>query len=80
MKMKRGELVGFQGCLGYDYDVATKSLSINEAGAKTVRYFAPIDIRLQTLLVWSLLDPGINIPFHLIKKLLTYLKISLFML
>ena len=38
MKMKRGELVGFQGCLGYDYDVATKSLSINEEGAKTVRY------------------------------------------
>ena len=38
MKMKRGELVGFQGCLGYDYDVATKLLSINEEGAKTVRY------------------------------------------
>lgn len=38
MKMKRGELVGFQGCLGYDYDVTTKSLSINEEGAETVRY------------------------------------------
>ena len=38
MKMKRGELVGFQGCLGYDYDVATKSLSINEDGAEVVRY------------------------------------------
>ena len=38
MKMKRGELVGFQGCLGYDYDVNTKSISINEEGAKTVRY------------------------------------------
>lgn len=38
MKMKRGELVGFQGCLGYDYDVTTKTLSINEEGAKTVRY------------------------------------------
>lgn len=38
MKMKRGELVGFQGCLGYDYDVATKSLSINAKGAETVRY------------------------------------------
>ena len=38
MKMKRGELVGFQGCLGYDYDVATKSISINEEGAKVVRY------------------------------------------
>ena len=38
MKMKRGELVGFQGCLGYDYDVATKSLSINEKGAEVVRY------------------------------------------
>lgn len=38
MKMKRGELVGFQGCLGYDYDVTTKSLSVNEEGAKVVRY------------------------------------------
>ena len=38
MKMKHGELVGFQGCLGYDYDVVTKSLSINEEGAETVRY------------------------------------------
>ena len=36
--MKRGELVGFQGCMGYDYDVATKSISINEEGAKVVRY------------------------------------------
>ena len=38
MKMKRGELVGFQGCMGYDYDVATKSISINAEGAKVVRY------------------------------------------
>lgn len=38
MKMKRGELVGFQGCLGYDYDVDTKTLSINAEGAKVVRY------------------------------------------
>ena len=38
MKMKRGELVGFQGCMGYDYDVATKSISINEDGAEVVRY------------------------------------------
>ena len=42
MKMKRGELVGFQGCLGYDYDVNTKSISINEEGAKTVRYIFDI--------------------------------------
>ena len=38
MKMKRGELVGFQGCMGYDYDPKTKTLSINEEGAETVRY------------------------------------------
>ena len=38
MKMKRGELVGFQGCLGYDYDVETKFISINEEGAVVVRY------------------------------------------
>lgn len=38
MKMKRGELVGFQGCLGYDYDKETKALVINEAEAEIVRY------------------------------------------
>ncbi|HFI2473603.1 TPA: recombinase family protein [Streptococcus suis] len=38
MKMQRGELVGFQGCLGYDYDVETKQLSINKKEAKIVRY------------------------------------------
>jgi DNA invertase Pin-like site-specific DNA recombinase len=38
MKMKRGELVGFQGCMGYDYDKETKTISINEEGAKVVRY------------------------------------------
>ena len=38
MKMKRGELVVFQGCLGYDYDIETKSISINEDGAEVVRY------------------------------------------
>lgn len=38
MKMKRGELVGFQSCLGYDYDPVDKSISINEAEAGVVRY------------------------------------------
>lgn len=38
MKMQRGEMVGFQGCLGYDYDKETKTLSINEDGAEAVRY------------------------------------------
>lgn len=38
MKMQRGELVGFQGCLGYDYDPETKSISVNEEEAKIVRY------------------------------------------
>ena len=38
MKMKRGELVGFQSCLGYDYDPTDKSISINEAEAQVVRY------------------------------------------
>lgn len=38
MKMKRGELIGYNGCLGYDYDKETKSLSINEQEAKIVRY------------------------------------------
>lgn len=38
MKMERGELVGFQGCLGYDYDVETKQISINKKESKIVRY------------------------------------------
>ena len=38
MKMQRGELIGFQGCLGYDYDPETKSISVNEKEAEIVRY------------------------------------------
>lgn len=38
MKMSRGELVGFSGCQGYDYDAETETISINEAGAETVKY------------------------------------------
>lgn len=38
MKMQRGELVGFQGCLGYDYNYETKELTINQEEAGIVRY------------------------------------------
>lgn len=38
MKMNRGELVGFHGCLGYDYDSKTKTLTINEKEAEIVKY------------------------------------------
>jgi len=38
MKMKRGELVGFQGCLRYEYDKETKELVINEEEAEVVWY------------------------------------------
>lgn len=38
MKMMRGQMVGFSGCLGYDYDPETKSLSINEKEAEIVRF------------------------------------------
>ncbi len=37
MKMRRGELVGFQGCLGYDYDSETKSLTVNPEQAEVVK-------------------------------------------
>ena len=30
MKMKRGELVGFNGCFGYDYHQDTKMITVNE--------------------------------------------------
>ena len=38
MKMQRGELVGYAACLGFDYDVKTKKLSINQEEAEIVRY------------------------------------------
>lgn len=38
MKMQRGELIGFQGCLGYDYDTKSKALTVNKEEAETVRY------------------------------------------
>ena len=37
MKMKRGELVGFNDCLGYDYNLVEQSLTINELEAEIVR-------------------------------------------
>lgn len=37
MKMSRGELMGFNGCLGYDYHPEDKSITINEKEAETVR-------------------------------------------
>lgn len=37
MKMSRGELMGFNGCLGYDYHPEDKSISVNEQEAETVR-------------------------------------------
>lgn len=36
--MEKVKLIGFQGCLGYDYDPTTKRISINEEEAKIVRY------------------------------------------
>ena len=38
MKMKRGEMIGFNGCLGYDYNPDDKSLSVNEEEADIVRF------------------------------------------
>ncbi len=37
MRMQRGELIGFRGCLGFDYHKEDKSISVNEEEAKTVR-------------------------------------------
>ena len=38
MKMQRGELVGFQSCLGYDYDQNTKKISVNDVEKEIVKY------------------------------------------
>lgn len=37
MKMKRGELMGFNGCLGYDYHPEDKSITVNQEEAEVVR-------------------------------------------
>ena len=37
MMMSRGELVGFNGCLGYDYHAEDKSLTVNIKEAETVK-------------------------------------------
>lgn len=37
MKMKRGELIGFNGCYGYDYRTEDKSITVNEEEAEIVR-------------------------------------------
>lgn len=38
MKMSRGELVGFNKCLGYNYDKESKSIYINEKEAEIIKY------------------------------------------
>ena len=38
MKKERGELVGFNNCLGYRYDAKTKTMSIVEEEAEIVQY------------------------------------------
>lgn len=38
MKQKRGELIGYNGCLGYVYDKETKKISVNYEEAEIVRY------------------------------------------
>jgi len=37
MKMKLGEMIGFNGCLGYDYHPEDKSITINPEEAEVVR-------------------------------------------
>lgn len=38
MKLKRGELIGYNGCLGYAYDKESKQISVNYEEAEIVRY------------------------------------------
>ena len=37
MKMQRGEMLGFNGCLGYDYHPEDKTITVNQDEAETVR-------------------------------------------
>ena len=45
MKMKRGEMIGFNGCLGYDYHPEDKSITVNEDEAEIVKFI--FDMYLQ---------------------------------
>ncbi len=38
MKMQRGEMVGFNGCLGYDYHPEDKTITVNQEESQTVYY------------------------------------------
>jgi len=38
MKKDRGELIGYNGCYGYNYNLETKEITINEDEANIVRY------------------------------------------
>lgn len=38
MKLQRGEMIGFNGCYGYDYDPETKTMSVNKEEAKIIKY------------------------------------------
>ena len=38
MKKDRGELIGYNGCYGYNYNLETKEITINEEEASVVRY------------------------------------------
>ena len=38
MKMERGEMMGFNGCLGYDYHPEDKSITVNESEAEIVSF------------------------------------------
>ncbi len=62
MKMKRGELIGFNGCYGYDYHSDTKTITVNEDEAEIVRYI--YDMYLQgygtTTIAKRLVDMGVK--------------------
>ena len=38
MKMQRGEMIGFNGCLGFDYHKEDKTITVNPKEAEVVRY------------------------------------------
>ena len=49
MKMKRGEMMGFNGCLGYDYHKEDKSITVNHEEAETIRLIRFLNGELKTL-------------------------------
>ena len=64
MKKDRGELIGYNGCYGYNYNIETKEITINEDEANIVRYMFEryVEGIGSSTIAKELTDKGIKTP------------------